>query len=185
VRVFAALPLPPTAAAALASALEPLRSANPGFRWVNAAGYHITLHFFGEIGTDRVEQLKRALSDPALRGPQIPARLGSIGQFPPRGSPRVVWISLARGSEEARQRWDLFEGTVAPLGWQPDPRGFTPHVTAGRAGRDPVDIAGASLYRPPEIDFAFTEIVLFESVPGRGGSVYNPLARAPFDGTGA
>ncbi len=184
-RVFAALPLPASVAAALASALEPLRDANPGIRWVNASGYHITLHFFGETEPARVEELRRTLADPGLRGPLVPARLGGVGQFPPQGRPRVLWVSLARGVEEARRVWDLFERTVAPRGWPSDPRGFTPHVTAGRAGRDPVDRLDPSSYRPPDLDFSFTEIVLFESLPGRGGSVYRPLARAPLDGTAA
>ncbi len=157
----------------------------PGIRWVNAAGFHITLHFFGETGSDRVEELKRALADPRLGGPSIPARLGGIGQFPPGGSPRVLWVSLSSGGDEARRRWEALKEVIAPLGWQPDPRGFTPHVTVGRAGREPAGPIDASRFEVPPVDFSFSEIVLFESVPGKGGAVYSPLARAAFDGRGA
>jgi 2'-5' RNA ligase len=177
--------LPQPASAALAAALEPLRAALPGIRWVNAAGFHITLHFFGELDTRQVDALKGAHSHPELSGPLIPARLGSLGQFPPQGKPRVLWVSLARGGEEARACWDRFERVVAPLGWQPDPRGFTPHITAGRAGKEPAPSVDADRFSAPALDFTFSEIVLFESVPGRGGAVYNPLERAALDGRGA
>jgi 2'-5' RNA ligase len=185
VRVFAALPLPQAASAALAAAVEPLRSAFPGIRWVNASGFHITLHFFGELETRQVDELRGALGLPGLHGPSIAARLGALGQFPPQGRPRVLWVSLERGADEARSCWERFERTVAPLGWQPDPRGFTPHITAGRAGREPPPFVDTAAFSAPALDFKFSEIVLFESVPGRGGAVYNPLERAALDGRSA
>jgi len=184
VRVFVALPLPHAAAAALASGLEPLRSQTTGIRWVNASGFHVTLHFFGEADSTQVDELSRALAEPGLRGPAIPARLGGLGQFPPQGSPRALWVSLASGGAEARGVWQAVEKTVAALGWQPDPRGFTPHVTVGRAGRERPPSIDASRFVPSSLDFLFTEIVLFESLPDKGGAVYNPLARAMLDGRG-
>ena len=184
-RVFAALPLPPAASAALAAALEPLRIALPGIRWVNAAGFHVTLHFFGELEASKVQDLRAALADPVLRGSAISTRLGALGQFPPQGRPRVLWVSLSRGAEGAKGCWDRFERAVAPLGWQPDPRGFTPHITVGRAGREPPPSVDATRFSAPALDFTFSEVVLFESVPGPGGAVYNPLERAALDGPGA
>ena len=117
-RVFVALPLPHAAAATLAAGLEPLRSQTTGIRWVNASGFHVTLHFFGEADSTQVDELSRALAEPGLRGPAISARLGGLGQFPPQGSPRALWVSLASGGAEARGVWQAVEKTVAALGWQ-------------------------------------------------------------------
>jgi 2'-5' RNA ligase len=177
-RVFVALPLPPATATALADALQPLRAAHTDIRWVNPDGFHITLHFFGDVSETQLADLKAALLDSRLAVPSIAARLGALGQFPPRGNPRVVWVSLSLGGEEARVLWERVEQVVEPLGWQQDPRGFTPHVTVGRAGRGGtggLDPAGLPIL---EAAFRFEEIVLFESVLGKGGAIYRPEARA-------
>jgi hypothetical protein len=54
----------------------------------------------------------------------------------------------------------------------------------GRAGREPTGPVDASRFESPPLEFVFEEIVLFESVPGKGGAVYSPLAQAAFDGRG-
>ncbi len=183
-RVFVALPLPAATANGLAAALEPLRAARRDLRWVNAAGYHVTLHFFGDVEGSALDALTAALQDPRLRRPSVPARLGAIGQFPARGAPRVVWAALAEGSEQGRQCFEAVQSVIAPLGWTPDPRGFTPHVTVARSGREPAQPL-ADLPPLPGERFTFDEIVLFESLLGPGGAVYTPRLRIPLDGRAA
>jgi 2'-5' RNA ligase len=178
-RVFAALPLPPGTSAALAAALEPVRARHGDIRWVNPSGFHLTLHFFGEVGAGQLADLERALADPRLKRHSIAARLGGMGQFPPHGSPRVVWVAISQGGEEARALWEAFEQVIAPLGWERDPRGFTPHVTVGRAGRGGAGPIESVMPSIPEAAFAFDAIVLFESVLGKDGAAYRPQTRIP------
>jgi RNA 2',3'-cyclic 3'-phosphodiesterase len=148
---------------------------------VAAKGLHMTVHFFGDLGDDAVSSLRGLFDgDADLRRPRVPARLGPLGQFPPRGTPRVIWAGLARGGEELAGYAALFEAKIAPLGWSPDPRGFTPHVTVARAGEAGLPggwDAGADV---PAVDFFVEECVLFQSILGRGGPEYLPLARIPF-----
>jgi 2'-5' RNA ligase len=184
VRVFAALPLPPTVAAGLASAAESLRASRDDLRWVDVAGYHVTLHFFGDVDAAPLDALRGAFGDRRLRVSSFRAALGDIGQFPTRGVPRVVWASLAEGNEDARACYDLVQSVIAPLGWVPDPRGFTPHVTLARAGRNAARVLDQHPALPSQ-PFSFEEIVLFESLLGSGGAVYRPLVRVPLDGTAA
>lgn len=175
-RVFAALPLPPAVADPLDSALAPARLSNPGLRWVSPAGFHVTLHFFGEIPAPGVAALQQVFDDAELRVPAIPTRLGRIGQFPPRGNPRVLWVGLERGEAEIRAYWDLFEKKISPLGWTPDARGFSAHVTIARAGHSAAPGLDADL-EMPRIDFLIEECVLFQSILGRAGAHYVPLKK--------
>jgi RNA 2',3'-cyclic 3'-phosphodiesterase len=181
VRVFAAFPLPPAAVTAIDASLAPLRQRHPRVRWVSVRGLHMTVHFFGDIPDDAVAALRRLFDNAEdLRRPRIPARLGPLGQFPPRGSPRVIWAGLERGGEELEGYADLFETKIAPLGWSPDPRGFTPHITVGRAERVSLENgwgAGAAI---PSVDFFVEECVLFRSLLGRAGAEYLPLAHVAF-----
>jgi 2'-5' RNA ligase len=174
VRVFAALPLPPAVVGSLEAALAPARRAYPGLRWVSARGFHVTLHFFGELPEAGVAALQQVFDDPDLRVPAIAMRLGKIGQFPPRGDPRVLWVGLEQGAEEMQSYWDLFERKIFPLGWTPDVRGFAAHVTVARAGK--AAIAGGNIVvEIPPMDFFMEECVLFQSVLGSAGAQYLPL----------
>jgi RNA 2',3'-cyclic 3'-phosphodiesterase len=178
VRVFAAFPLPPAVASAIDGALVPLRQGYPRVRWVSVRGMHATVHFFGDISDDAVASLKSLFDeDGELRRPRIPARLGPLGQFPPRGSPRVIWAGLERGGEEMREYAELFEAKIAPLGWPPDPRGFTPHITVARAGGEVLEGGWEKGAILPPLDFFVDECVLFQSILGRAGAEYAPLAR--------
>ena len=175
-RVFAALPLPMAAAGLLDSALAPGRRACPELRWVPPAGFHLTLHFFGKVPEAGVTALRQVFDDPDLSVPAFSTRLGKIGQFPPRGNPRVLWVGLERGEAQIRAYWNLFERKIFPLGWTPDERGFSAHVTIARAGRAGAAAWNADLETPPA-DFFMEECVLFQSILGRAGAEYIPLKK--------
>jgi 2'-5' RNA ligase len=160
----------------LDSALAPARRACPGLRWVSAVGFHVTLHFFGEVPEAGVAALQHVFDDPGLRVPAIPMRLGRIGQFPPRGNPRVLWVGLERGEAEIRAYGSLFEKKISPLGWTPDERGFSAHITIARAGRTAAAAWDGDL-EMPGTDFLMEECVLFQSILGRAGAQYVPLKR--------
>jgi RNA 2',3'-cyclic 3'-phosphodiesterase len=181
VRVFSALPLPPNAVASIESAFSGMRRLYPRLRWSGSQGLHVTLHFFGELPEESAEAVRRVLDDPALRRPPIPARLGSVGQFPPRGSPRVIWVGVDKGEDEMRKYWKLFEDRIAPLGFAPDARGFTPHVTVARAGSIPLESGWSDGIAVPAVDFLLEECVLFQSLLGKGGAQYVPLKRIAFE----
>ncbi len=181
-RVFAALTLPPAAVGALSTAVDPMRMSFPGLRWVATSAWHLTVHFFGELDDKAVSSLGRVFEDPRLKRPAFSTRFGSLGQFPQRGNPRVLWVSLADDGGHIRSWWDLFESTIAPLGWKPDERGFTPHVTLARNSGSSIPSDWGSRARIPEIGFPLSECVLFQSILGRAGAHYVPLRRISFSG---
>jgi 2'-5' RNA ligase len=180
-RVFAALPLPTAAIDVLAPVQRELRERCRSLRPTGAAGMHLTLHFFGEVDEGGVRRLVALWSDPALREPLIAASLGPLGVFPPRGSPRVVWVGLDRGAEAVCAFQGRLAGRLAELGFRGDPRGFSPHVTLARAGSAAPQAGLLEGLPAPRLDFAFAECVLFESILGPRGPSYVPLAAVTFD----
>lgn len=181
-RLFAALPLPRPAVEAIRQSIAAVRKERPRLRWVSEQAYHVTLHFFGEVEEEAVDGLRRVFEDPRLKRSVLVVRFGPIGQFPTGGTPRVVWIALSEEGGELRSYWELFESAVAPLGWMPDRRGFTPHVTLARNPGLHLPQEWDSAVTSPELQFAITECVLFQSILGRGGSEYVRLKSVPFDG---
>ena len=63
-----------------------------------------------------------------------PVHLGLAegGVFPPAGSARVVWLGLTPRAELIALAGRI-EKALAPLGFPPERRPFTPHLTLGRA----------------------------------------------------
>jgi RNA 2',3'-cyclic 3'-phosphodiesterase len=181
VRVFAALPLPAAASAGLAAAVEPLRRAYPRLRWVAPAAWHLTVHFFGELADGAVAQLTALMADPGLRVPAIRAGWGRPGQFPERGHARVLHARLGDGAGEARAFHDVFHRIAAPLGYQPEARGFAPHVTLARVASDGPAEGWEAGVQLPRDGFVISECILFQSVLGPSGARYVALASARFD----
>jgi len=178
-RLFAAFPLPAEIVSGILHALEPVRAQAPRAKWVDGAGLHVTVHFFGECSDEDLRNLKRVFDDPGLRVPPIPARLGQVGQFPEHGSPRVLWVGFHRGEEGMHAFWDLFESRISGQGWEREARGFSPHVTLARAGSFSFPAGWPPAIRMPAVDFSLEECVLFQSVLGPAGATYHAQGRIP------
>jgi 2'-5' RNA ligase len=104
-------------------------------RWVPAGNIHLTLKFLGNVSPATLETLQNALQAEAARYAPFELRVGELGAFPSNRRPRVVWVNafapaelnqLQRGVEEQANR----------LGYAPEERGFTPHLTLGRVSRN-------------------------------------------------
>ena len=180
-RVFAALPLPREAHEALAPLLTALAARWPGLRPVRTGGLHLTLHFFGEVDEGGVRRLGELWREPGLRGPVLPVAFGSLGRFPERGTPRVIWIGIGRGAEAVCGFQRALESRITDLGFRADPKGCSPHVTLARVGLPAPPPGLLEGFAAPRLDFAFAECVLFQSILGPRGPAYVPLSTIAFD----
>jgi RNA 2',3'-cyclic 3'-phosphodiesterase len=179
-RLFAGIPVPDPARQELASVLDGLRSKNWPVRWVRPEGLHLTLKFFGSVEDGVVESLGTALATAAEGTGPIPLTCTGIGGFPNPRRARVVWIGLeAPGSLELLQ--DAVERACANQGFPLEGKPYRPHITLGRVRdgeRLPPD-AWSDLPARYGIRFLAEELVLFQSQPGRDGSVYSARRTIP------
>ena len=137
VRSFVAIDLPQTMRASLETIGEDLRRQVPhgSVRWTRTFGIHLTLKFLGNVAEGDVSGLEVALTQAGQRHVPFTCTVGGLGCFPSVQKPRVIWIGVqeATGSLAALQR-DI-DRSLAPLGFQPEKRGFHPHLTLGRIKR--------------------------------------------------
>ncbi len=180
-RVFAALPLPREALDALAPLRAALAACWLGLRPVRTEGLHLTLHFFGEVDEGGVRRLVELWRDQVLRGPAFPVSFGSLGRFPERGSPRVIWVGIEAGTGAVGDFQRSLESRIAALGFREDPKGFSPHVTLARTGNQPLPPGALDGFAAPRLDFVFGECVLFHSILAPSGPTYVPLSVISFD----
>jgi RNA 2',3'-cyclic 3'-phosphodiesterase len=180
-RVFAALPLPREAYEALGSLRTALTARWPGLKPVRTAGLHLTLHFFGEVDEGGVRRLTGLWREPGLRGRALAVSFGSLGGFPERGSPRVIWIGIGAGAEAVCDFQQELESRITDLGFRADPKGFSPHVTLARAVTPALPPEALDGFAAPRLDFILGECVLFQSILTPHGPTYEPLAAITFD----
>ena len=100
-------------------------------RWVDPENLHITLWFVGEVTDDRLEALTSATHAP-YPVEVFRLELSGTGAFPPSGAPGVLWIGLTAGVDHLRSVYAELGRRLAPLGFEPERREYSPHLTIAR-----------------------------------------------------
>jgi RNA 2',3'-cyclic 3'-phosphodiesterase len=134
VRVFAALELPPELCHRLSEAVTTLEAVltRGGVRWAQADGMHVTLKFYGDVASAKLIELQAALRQAAEGNGPMALELQGLGVFPNPVHPRVIWVGVGGEVEKLRGLYQRLEQASAGLGFRPEARGFTPHITLGR-----------------------------------------------------
>jgi 2'-5' RNA ligase len=175
-RLFAGIPVPQPARSQVAAILGGLQAHHWPVRWVRPEGLHLTLKFFGSVPEETAAQLVPALAQASDGTGPIPLTCAGIGSFPAGQRARVIWIGVdAPGALELLQ--DAVERACVPLGFPVEGRPFRPHITLGRV-KDGEKLPAHAIEDAavePEIPFLADQLVLFQSQPGRSGSVYHQL----------
>ena len=184
-RTFVAIELDDEGRRKLASAIDNLRRAVPGVRWVEPGGAHLTVKFIGEIDESDLPAVLEALAEPAAAARPFRMRCAGIQAFPPRGPLRVIHAPLEEptGALESLAR-AVDEGLAERIGLARERRSFTPHVTLGRVKRPrncpPLDViadcAGGTDFGSVRV----TDMVLMRSQRTMQGGGYAALAHLPF-----
>jgi len=187
-RLFLAVDLPDPFRAALGTLRERLAPAGPGWRWVEARSVHLTLRFLGEVDPEEEQQCREAWRAAVASVERFRFGAGSVGQFPPRGRPRVLWLELRddpAGSAAALAA--RLETAARRCGFVPEERAFRGHLTLARARRGGRARRPSEVGVPAELRDQFAEVtdaVLFRSDLRPDGPRYTALERFPLASSG-
>jgi 2'-5' RNA ligase len=186
-RTFIAVEAIDEAHAAALAAIDRLRSAAAGVRWVAPDTLHWTLQFLGDLDDrEMAEVCLRTVRVAAQHEPfELEAR--GVGAFPSINRPRTIWLGAGEGSAALQALQADIEGSLATLGFRPERRGFTPHLTIGKAMSrgGPGPVLAERLAKLADFDggrMSVDEAIVFASELTREGPVYSVLARAPLGG---
>jgi 2'-5' RNA ligase len=149
-------------------------------RWVRVEGLHLTLRFLGATPDDRQPALVAALREAAAGAAPFEIALGGGGAFPNPSRPRVLWIGIRAGAEELAGLASRLSELLRPLGWPPEDRPFSGHLTLARtdgvSGADEHARRLIEAARDLELSWRADRIVLYRSLLGRGPARYESLA---------
>jgi 2'-5' RNA ligase len=152
-------------------------------RWTPADRLHVTLQFLGAVPEERVEQVREVLAAAAAAARPVRLEVRGTGGFPTPRRPRVVWLGLAGDLGALAALVADLGRRLAPLGFPPEGRPLTPHLTIGRSrdGRGAPGLGGAiaGAAAADAIPWRAVDLSLFRSHLGSAGARHEVLARFP------
>jgi 2'-5' RNA ligase len=108
---------------------------------VEPKNIHITVRFLGNVTLSMVENVFEAMGK--VQFVPFDAEIRGLGAFPDVRYPRVVWAGMAKGTDVLRGIFSQLEPHLRSLGFAPDSKGFSPHLTIARvkSGRNKAELA--------------------------------------------
>lgn len=100
-------------------------------KMVNLANVHITLKFLGDIDEKLVPEIEEIIKNAVSGIGPFTMKLKGSGAFPNLNRISVIWAGMENADalgEIARK----IDSGLKPLGFQPEKRKFSPHVTVAR-----------------------------------------------------
>jgi 2'-5' RNA ligase len=181
IRTFIALPAQSITQQTIAEIQTTLKASQAEVKWESQNKFHITLVFLGNVEPSKLELLSSALAKSVEQFPSLTMTYDSIGAFPNKHNPRVVWIGITANQTVLDLQADV-ERVCAEFGFPKEDRMFHPHITLGRVkgNRNLVRLTEAIktiTFEP--IEAHCSEMLLMKSVLHPGGSIYTILKSFP------
>lgn len=174
-RLFVGVPIPSPALEHASGHLRELQKQDWPVRWVRDDALHLTLKFFGEVTSDRVDPIEELIQFATAGLHPMSLKLLGGGGFPSRQHPRVLRLEVEAGSDlELLQ--DRIERGGEEIGFPPEGRPFRPHLTLGRVREGhrlppgAMDQLESLAHGAP---FLADRVVLFESQLTKAGPTYS------------
>ena len=133
IRSFIAIELPNRLRLKLDQLEAQLKSSQqPWVKWVNPDSIHLTLKFLGNIASDRTGEITKAMEEAAQGIPPFHLEVKDLGVFPNLKRVQVAWVGISGEVDKLGEFQQRLESNLACLGFAPESRPFTPHLTLAR-----------------------------------------------------
>lgn len=179
IRTFIAVNLTDELRAQAAAIQQELRAAAPSVKWVDPASMHFTLKFLGAVDAGLMDQVIAANAAAVDGQAEFELTLHGAGAFPRPGSARVVWVGVTAGAEQMAELARRIEEAMTPLGFPPEKRPFSAHMTLGRVKVPPgpgLREAIERLREAPVGTMLATSVAVMKSDLTPQGAIYTRLA---------
>ncbi len=108
---------------------------------VEPQNIHITVRFLGNITPTMVEKIFEEMKK--VQFFSFTVQIKGLGAFPDLRYSRVVWAGITEGADQLKSVFSQLEPRLRGLGFTPDHKGFSPHLTIARvrSGRNKAQLA--------------------------------------------
>jgi 2'-5' RNA ligase len=97
---------------------------------VDPQNIHITIRFLGNIKLASVDRISEEMNQ--IQFTPFNVQIKGLGAFPSLSYPRVVWAGIQGGAYQLKSVFSQMELRLRGLGFTPDSKGFSPHLTIAR-----------------------------------------------------
>ena len=133
IRSFIAIELPDAVKLELVQLEARLKSGKqPWVKWVDPGSIHLTLKFLGNIAIDRTGEITGAMEEAARGIPPFHLEVKDLGVFPNLRRVQVAWVGISGEVDKLGQLQQRIDSNLARLGFAPESRRFTAHLTLAR-----------------------------------------------------
>lgn len=175
-RLFTAIPLP----SEIEQRLLKMEDENvSGIKWQSQNNLHLTLVFIGDVDEEKGDRIKYQLQKILI--PSFSITVRSVGSFPPKRKPRVVWVGIEQCDPLIRLQQSIKE-IVESCDVKPDDRSYVPHITLGKVKDADYAIVERYLAKYRDVFVGTVDINqfgLFESKLSSSGAVHTCIASYP------
>lgn len=189
IRAFIAIEIPDDVREAVEVAQARLKRAYTSVKisWAKIENAHITLQFLGYVEEPVVPKISAALEDVASRHEPFELQVAGAGAFPDERRPRVLWVGCRDEGGKLKALAGAVQAATEPLGFRPEHREFSAHLTLGRIKTPRTDAALTraldSIKNEAFGTMRVGAIHLFESQLHPQGSIYTKLSSHKLGGT--
>ncbi len=186
-RTFIAIPANDGVYARALATIDELRPLTDNVRWVAPDNLHWTLQFLGDVEDVTLYEICRDVARVCESTEPFELSALAVSAFPTIEKPRNIWLGAGQGGDELCQLQDGVEDRMAKLGFRPERRHYTPHLTIGRVQQGSHGGATLSERLAALTDFdggtmEVDEVIVYGSELSREGPTYHVIGRAPLAG---
>lgn len=186
IRAFIAIELPETLRKQLYH-LQNMLKKETGIsaKWVDPYGVHLTLKFLGYVPSSQIEEIKKSMEQAASGIAPFRLEIKNLGVFPNLAKVQVIWVGLGGDTDKLSQLQKRLEENMSRLGFAPEGRAFTPHLTLARVReRTSAEeqqrlgklIASGTLDEPSRFEVSVVNLMRSQLTPQ--GAIYSQLYSA-------
>ncbi len=110
---------------------ESLKLTGADIKVVEKENFHITIRFLGNVPVDMIDKIEEIMKKAVENISVHKIKLKGVGAFPNESRPRVVWVGV-EGDELLREINRVIERELRKMGFKPETKPFTAHVTLAR-----------------------------------------------------
>ena len=124
-----------------ASAQKRLLQTGADLKLVEPQNIHITIRFLGNITPATAKKIHEEMKQ--IQFIPFNVQIKGLGAFPNPRYPRVIWAGITQGANQLENIFSQLEPKLRGLGFIPETRGFSPHLTIARVrtGRNKQQLA--------------------------------------------
>ncbi|MFH0816810.1 MAG: RNA 2',3'-cyclic phosphodiesterase [Methanobacteriota archaeon] len=110
---------------------EELKRTHGDLKIVDADNIHMTMKFLGNVDEAAGEKIVKAMKAAVKKFEPFDMVVRGVGVFPSEDDIKIIWVGVDDPKPLAKI-YDNLEKSLKKLGYEPESRAFTPHVTIAR-----------------------------------------------------